>query len=64
MIQAFICLVLAVLLRITVEQLSATFDFLTEWIFWANVAIWVFAAVLAMVVILRLLKTVFDGKGK
>lgn len=54
---SFFIMLIAVILRITVGELSKTYEFLTSWINYFTIAMWVLVAVFVLFVIIHLIKS-------
>lgn len=58
MIESLICLILMIVARVTVENLSDMFPVLAGWTQWINIGIYIFAGITVLMIILKIIKTI------
>jgi len=58
LIGSFICLVISIILRITLQSLAPKFTFLNSWLIWFTVIIIVMAVVCALLIVIAIVKAV------
>lgn len=57
MIESLICLLLAIVARVTVGYLTPTFPFLAEWLPWLTWLIVIFAVITLIFILIKIIKT-------
>jgi hypothetical protein len=57
MIESLICLILMIVARVTVGNLSPTFPILADWTQWIDIGIYVFAGVTVFMILIKIIKS-------